>query len=263
MANSSFAIGNQTAFYVPPLLPFTFAVDQGFDAFEFFPDGGPQDHGWSAEDIGPNTRTFIRATAFEHEMRLSVHATLSAGLHSPAGRGALLRDLDLAHEIGAHVLNTHYDPRDPGLLAQNLRDIAGALDEAGLLLTLENTVETSPEDFNDLFARMPRGPFAMCLDIGHANLHRSTHNDYLGYLDRLSKAIPIAHVHAHENRGDADSHLPLFTGPAQQDPSGLEGLVSRLHQRKFSGSVILEQWPDPPALLVTARQRLRALIERL
>jgi sugar phosphate isomerase/epimerase len=262
MANSSFSIGNQTAFFVPPLLPFTFAIDQGFDAFEFFPDGGPQDHGWTAADIGPHTRAFIRATAFENDMRLSVHTTLGADLHSAVGREALFHDLDLAHEIGAHVLNTHFEARDPELQARDLQNMAGVLDEAGLVLTLENRVETSPEDFNNLFARLPRGPFAMCLDIGHANLHQSTHNDYLGYLDRLSKGIPIAHIHAHENHGDADSHLPLFTGPAQQDPSGLEGLVTRLHQRKFSGSVIMEQWPNPPALLVTARQRLRGLIER-
>jgi sugar phosphate isomerase/epimerase len=262
MANSSFWIGNQTAFFAPPLIPFNFAVDQGFDAFEFFPDGGPKAQGWSAADIGPNTRTFVRATAFEHDMRLSVHTTLSADLRSPAGREALFHDLTLAHEIGAHVLNTHFELRDPEQVARDLQGMAGVLDEAGLVLALENTVEASPEDFNNLFARLPRGPFAMCLDIGHANLHRSTRNDYLGYMDRLSQRIPIAHIHAHENRGDVDSHLPLFTGPAQQDSSGLQGLVTRLHQRDFSGSVIMEQWPAPPSLLVVARQRLRALIER-
>jgi sugar phosphate isomerase/epimerase len=260
MTESSFFIGNQTAFFVPPLLPFTFAVENGFDAFEFFPDGGPDDQGWSAADLGPRTRTFIRTTAYEREMRLSVHTNLATDLHSPAGRIALFRDLELAHEIGARVVNTHFEPRDPATLAHDLQNLAGFLHDADLLLTLENTVAVSPEDFNDLFSRLPSGPFGMCLDIGHANLHQSTHNDYLGYMDRLSKGIPIAHIHAHENCGDADSHLPLFTGPARQDPSGLQGLIDRLHHRGFSGSVILEQWPNPPALLVDARNRLQALM---
>ncbi len=261
MTDETFAIGNQTAFFVPPLLPFTFAIEKGFDAFEFFPDGGPEDHGWSAADLGPHARTFIRATAFEHDMRLSVHATLTADLHSTAGRAALMRDVELAHEIGAHVLNTHFEPRDPQWLAHDLQDISEILRAAGLVLTLENTVAVSPEDFNDLFARLPPGPFAMCLDIGHANLYQGTHNNYLGYLDRLSTTIPIVHIHAHENRGDADRHLPLFTGPSRQDPSGIQGLIERLRKRAFSGSVILEQWPDPPDLLVAARNELRALIE--
>jgi sugar phosphate isomerase/epimerase len=261
MAESSFSIGNQTAFFVPPLLPFDFAVEQGFDAFEFFPDGGPDDHGWSADDLNAKTRNLIRTTAFEHHIRLSVHTTLRADLHSPMGRSALFRDLDLARDIGARVLNTHFEPRDPQMLARDLTDLVGRLRAADMVMTLENTVSVSPEDFNDLFSRLPSGPFAMCLDIGHANLYQGTHNDYLGYLDRLSETIPIAHIHAHENRGDADSHLPLFTGPARQDPSGLRGLVDRLQQRGFSGSVILEQWPDPPQLLVAARDGLRALID--
>jgi sugar phosphate isomerase/epimerase len=262
MAEGSFSIGNQTAFFVPPMLPFGFAVEQGFEAFEFFPDDKPNDHGWSADDLGPRTRSFIRTTAVERGIRLSVHASLTADLHSPAGRSALFRDLTLAREIGARVLNLHFEARDPDGLARDLTDLVGVLRESDLLLTVENTVTASPEDFNDLFARLPDGPIAMCLDIGHANLYQGTRNDYVGYLDRLAKTIPIAHIHAHENRGDADSHLPLFTGPSQHNPSGLQGLIARLQRRGFSGSVILEQWPDPPHLLVAARDGLRALIER-
>jgi sugar phosphate isomerase/epimerase len=258
---SSFSIGNQTAFFAAPLLPFTFALQNGFDAFEFFPDDGPDNQGWSVADLGQQTRTFIRSTADERGIRLSVHTTLKADLHSVAGRTILLRDLEFAHDIGARVLNTHFEPRDPELLAHDMQDMAGLLREAELMLTLENTVAVTPEDFNDLFSRLSAGPFGMCLDIGHANLHQSTRNNYLGYVDRLSKNVPIAHVHAHENRGEADSHLPLFTGPARQDPSGLQGLIDRLRLRGFMGSVILEQWPDPPDLLLAARRNLRALID--
>jgi sugar phosphate isomerase/epimerase len=101
----------------------------------------------------------------------------------------------------------------------------------------------------------------LCLDIGHANLFEGTRNDYLGYLDRLSARVPIVHVHAHENRGDHDSHMTLFTGPAGENPLGIEGLVRRLIERSYSGSIIFEQWPRPASLLATARNRLRAIIE--
>src|SRR5208283_760872 len=88
----------------------------------------------------------------------------------------------------------------------------------------------------------------------------ATHNRYLEFVDRLDSRVPIIHAHLHENWGDADTHLPLFTGPAGRDDSGIRGLIERLRHRDFSGSIILEQWPDPPSLLNQARDRLLALL---
>ena len=96
----------------------------------------------------------------------------------------------------------------------------------------------------------------MCLDIGHANLCSATRNDYLRFLDELNSTIPLIHLHLHENWGDTDSHLTLFTGPAAQNDTGICGLVRRLKHRSFSGSAILEQWPQPASLLDQARERL-------
>ena len=120
---------------------------------------------------------------------------------------------------------------------------------------------TSPDDFNRLFRRLEDSGLApdqvgMCFDLGHANLWASTRNDYLLYLDRLEPYVPIIHVHAHENYGDSDTHLTLFTGPGRADELGILGFVSRLKARRFSGSVILEQWPHPRFLLNQARERL-------
>jgi sugar phosphate isomerase/epimerase len=100
----------------------------------------------------------------------------------------------------------------------------------------------------------------MCLDIGHANLCASTRNDYLGYLDRLDLRVPIIHLHVHENWGDCDSHLPLFTGPAGRDGAGVRGFIERIKRRNYSGSIILEQWPHPPSLLNQAREGLKQLL---
>ena len=100
----------------------------------------------------------------------------------------------------------------------------------------------------------------MCLDLGHANLCAATRNDYLQFVDRLASHVPIIHLHLHENYGDADTHLPLFTGPAGRDDAGIRGLLERLRRRRFSGSIILEQWPQPPSLLNQARDRLIRLL---
>src|SRR5262249_20995721 len=129
----------------------------------------------------------------------------------------------------------------------------------GLRLAIENSVHTSPNDFNQLFVELCRqipepqrdllGSVGMCLDIGHANLCAATRNDYLRFIDELDGSIPIIHLHLHENWGDSDSHLTLFTGPSAQNDLGVRGLIRRLKQRGFSGSAILEQWPQPPSLL--------------
>ncbi|MGB8294642.1 MAG: sugar phosphate isomerase/epimerase family protein [Polyangia bacterium] len=260
-------IGNQTAFFAAPLQPFAFAVEQGFDAFEFFPEGSTDGPSWSTADVRPEMRDFIREQAKRFDIRLSVHASLTADPRTPAGLRVLARDVAFAREIGAHVINLHLASADPEGFGRAALFLAAPLQAAGLQLSLENTIATAPEDINELFVQMRARDRArafaigLCLDIGHANLHASTRNDFLAYVDRLSPRVPIVHVHAHENRGDTDSHMTLFTGPAGQNTSGIEGLVHRLLQRGYSGSIIFEQWPYPSSLLSTARDRLRAIIE--
>src|SRR5207245_7618489 len=119
--------------------------------------------------------------------------------------------------------------------------LAERVEDARLQLSIENTPLTSPEHFNELFARLRAGRpittdhVGMCLDLGHANLCAATRNDYLKYLDQLDPNVPIFHLHLHENWGDFDSHLPLFTGPAGTDTSGVREFIARMQRRNYSG----------------------------
>jgi sugar phosphate isomerase/epimerase len=137
----------------------------------------------------------------------------------------------------------------------------------GVRLSVENVPQTLPDDVNAVFATLAKMPEAaegrigLCLDMGHANLCPATRNDYVAFVDQLDAQVPIIHWHVHENWGDRDSHLTLFTGPAGRDDSGLRRLVQRLIQRGFQGAAVLEQWPQPPELLLMARDNLRTMIE--
>src|SRR5512135_526095 len=220
------------------MAPFEFAVKNGFDAFEWFPDKNITGEGWLLSDISGETRSSIRQTAADNNMRLSVHAP--SGFVADAA--SLTDTLAFAADIGASLINIHlhFDTTYADF-ADSLRPFLVLTSEAGISLSVENTVITSPSDFNLFFRQLrtfPSGEIShvgMCLDVGHANLCSETQNDYLRFLDLLDDNIPIIHMHMHENYGDHDSHLTVFTGPAGRDASGIEGLIERLKRRTFSG----------------------------
>ncbi len=256
-------IGNQSAFSAGRLMdPFEYALANRFDAFEWFPDRKPDGTGWDESDLTPALRSDIRQAARANSVRLSVHARVRpASVDGPAEPVAPA-DLELAQDLGAEVLVVHLPP-EAGLpafapaLAPSLRWAVAH----GIRIAVENTPASTPDQFARLFAAVGKRAaselpaLGVCLDVGHANLCVSTRNDYLGYLDRVDAQVPIIHVHLHENWGEADTHLTLFTGPSQHNPS-VEALLRRLRKRGYTGSFILEQWPTPPALLNHARDRL-------
>jgi phosphoglucan,water dikinase len=261
-------IGNQTACWAAtPREPFDYAVASGFDAFEWFPDKKPNG-GWDESDLDGAQRFSLRETACGRGIRVSVHARWQANPLQPASHALFEKDLELARDLGAVLLNIHlYHEQGISAYVQAIRPLIRRTAEAGLQLAIENTPHHAPEDFNELFAQLRRldspavGRVGMCLDLGHANLCAATRNDYLQFVDRLAPQVPIIHLHLHENYGDADTHLPLFTGPAGRNDSGIRGLLTRLRQRQFAGSIILEQWPHPPSLLNQARDRLLRLLD--
>jgi sugar phosphate isomerase/epimerase len=263
-------IGNQTAFSAPSLeLPFEFAVAHGFDAFEWFPDRNESGMGWSETDLTEEQRAIIRDTALTQDISLSVHAPWWANPLNPEALGMLLKNIDFAQDIGASLFNIHLY-HDQGMAAY-VRAIAPVIDRLAsveIKLSIENTPITGPVDFEQLFGELEKHGLVgtlvgMCLDLGHANLCAATRNDYLKFMDLLVPDIPLIHVHLHENYGDRDNHLTVFSGPAAKESSGIEGFLARMSRRGFSGCIILEQWPEPPSLLLSARQRLIEMIGRV
>jgi sugar phosphate isomerase/epimerase len=273
--NDRIRIGNQTAISCADnFRPFHFAVENGFDAFEWFADKKERDDGtfagWDESDMDADTRRWIRETGGTRDILFTVHAPWQANPLDLGGISLLIRSVDFARDIGAELVNLHlYMDDGPQGYAQALEPVLRHAATAKMRISIENTPQTTPDDFNETFAclaklpDMPPGTVGMCLDIGHANLCPPTHNNFIRFLDLLADAVPLIHVHAHENRGDRDSHLTLFTGPSREDDAGIRAFVERLLRRSYRGAVILEQWPDPPQLLVEAATRLRAILEQI
>ena len=261
-------IGNQTSASASLVMqPFEYAVAHGFDAFEWFPDKKKSGEGWTEDEISKETRRAIKETAQAKDISLSVHAPLPSHPLKTSAKESFSKGLEFALDIGASLFNIHFDPGS-GIkaYAESILPLIEILSQRNIRLSLENTIDTTPEDFNELFTHIRDLPLpdissvGMCLDIGHANLCRRTRNDYLKYVDLLEPHVPIIHLHMHENYGDFDSHLTVFTGPSAKNTAGIEGLIKRLKDREFSGNIIFEQWPQPAELLDNARKRLIEII---
>jgi sugar phosphate isomerase/epimerase len=263
--SSRFRIGNQTSKHLADCLrPYHFALEHKMDAFEWFSDKGR--FGWSEDNHDDAARGRLKTEGHAHGVVFSVHAPYAASPLDAAGREAIAKSIAFAHAVGARVVNLHLFPeRGPRGFTGGLRPLVELARASGVMLSLENTPSTTPDDFNAVFTELHRdgaSPWVvgMCFDMGHANLCPATPCDYCGFIDQLGPQVPIIHWHAHENWGDRDSHLPLFTGPAATNDLGLRKLVERLLKRGFNGNVVLEQWPENPEVLVEARDRLRHLI---
>jgi len=265
-------IGNQTACSAShPMEPFNFAFDNSFDAFEWFsdkkfdPNGASR--GWEESDFNTQTRSELQKIGRDRDVLFSVHAPWQANPLHPDGERLLKQSLDFARDIGASLVNLHlYMENGAHYYVAAMFPILQYAKQLQLRVSIENTPLTSPADFNQVFAQfwssgdVDRSRVGMCLDFGHANLCNTTRNDFIRYIDELSLEVPIIHLHVHENYGDADTHLPLFTGPAGRDDTAIRAFLHRMRMRDYSGAMILEQWPQPPTLLCNAAQRLRSLL---
>ncbi|MCP4714810.1 MAG: sugar phosphate isomerase/epimerase, partial [Deltaproteobacteria bacterium] len=203
----------------------------------------------------------------KNNLRISVHVPWNANPLQPDAGRIISEHICFAKDMGASLINIHlYTDSGIDAFIESIIPYFDDLAQNRISLAIENTPLTTPDNFNELFEKILKSGHpalsnaGMCLDIGHANLCSPTINDYIRYLDLLEPHVPINHVHLHENYGDCDSHLCLFTGPSAQNTDGISLLIRRLHGRHFNGSLILEQWPEHPALLKQAVTRLRRML---
>ena len=260
------AVGNQTAQSAAHWLdPYRFAQRHGFGLFEWFSDRkGAQ--GWDFSLCDVACRKALAQQAHSSGMLFTIHAPWDTEPAGHEGRLRLRSGIEFAADVGARLVVVHLPgPQDEARWIDGMKAPLLWASEASVVLALENTPATSPADCERVFAALRRqygskAPMGLCFDMGHANLCPATRNDYVGFVDALSPEVNVVHAHMHENWGQTDEHRVLFTGPAAHDPRGISMLVERLLRRGYAGGFVLEQWPDPPELLLAAAERLRGLL---
>lgn len=129
--------------------------------------------------------------------------------------------IDLAARLGIRDMVVHcgsksnpYVPREVAfdLAQQTLQTVGAAAEEAGVAMLLENTCwgETSilrtPQDLVNLAGSCPSST-QLLLDTGHAAIWGVSPAECArAWLPRLGQ------IHAHDNHGEHDEHLPLGEG---------------------------------------------------
>lgn len=101
--------------------------------------------------------------------------------------------------------------REYGL--KSLRTIVEKAEALGLCLCLENMFPrtnslVNPDEFQTVFDMFPA--LKLTLDLGHAHIGSRGERRALEFLDRFPDRL--AHVHASDNFGKDDNHLPIGAG---------------------------------------------------
>jgi sugar phosphate isomerase/epimerase len=206
----------------------------------------------------------------------SVHAPFAeridiTALDAEARRRAsheIERAVEAAARLGARYFVLHPGPERSGLprserldrmenAAAVLNGIAAYCRSAGIGLVLENMLphlfSGHVRDLLWLLGALETAEVGVCLDTGHAFLSGDLHT----VAHKLSGHLWM--IHASDNRGTFDDHLPPGDGQIPWEP-----LVRQLGGTGFHGSFVLEiAGGDDAAAVLAGAQRGRAFLRRL
>jgi len=129
--------------------------------------------------------------------------------------------------VGMQLPDLAFDQQVLGL--RRLADFAG---DYGITIGLENMVNMPhifgkhAHELSRIVSAVDRDNIGMVLDIGHAHTNHAT-GEFLDIIDK------VVHVHAHDNDGSKDEHLPIGRGTVDWKP-----VMEKL--RNFRGRVVTE-----------------------
>ncbi len=186
----------------------------GFDFLELAVEGPRAD-----PDAIASKKKAILDKLYSYDMALLAHLPWFFEIGHPyqSVRRAYVEEafkvVDIAHELGAEKLGLHINVpkgRFPDKLEYNLRsldEIRGRAAEYGLEVCVEN-LDLKTFDVED-FRRILGLGVGLLWDIGHANMRVTREEDIFLLLEFRDKLL---HVHAHDNYGGEDLHLPIGAG---------------------------------------------------
>lgn len=182
-----------------------------------------------------------------------------------ASLNEVLKSLEVAAELRAMKVVLHPSPHR-GLSVfvidqarqyalRSLETIVNKADQVELPLCLENMFPQSnslvnPEDFDEVFERFPN--LRMTLDTGHAHIESKADSKMLAFIERFPDRI--YHVHANDNLGKEDNHLPIGAGTID-----FPKIVKALKSIGYDETITLEVFSKDREYLSISLRKLKSL----
>ncbi|MBN2034244.1 MAG: sugar phosphate isomerase/epimerase [Deltaproteobacteria bacterium] len=153
--------------------------------------------------------------------------------------------------LGQMVRNTaeDYALRSLDVIVEKAHDL-------GLCLCLENMFPEAnwlvePEEFVEILAKFPT--LNLTLDTGHAHMRDLEGTRCLRFIDMFPNRI--GHIHASDNFGREDSHLPLGTGSVD-----FQAITKSLRSIGYNDTVTLEVFSRDRDYLKISREKLKEMM---
>lgn len=200
--------------------------------------------------------TFVSTADLTDSLRETSLSEVLESLKVAADLGPLKVVLHPSH-IGG--LSVFVIDQAKGYALESLDAIVEKADKLGLCLCIENMFPRSrslvnPEDFVEIFERFPT--LKLTLDTGHAHIKGRGGKKTLDFIQRFHDRI--AHIHANDNFGDEDSHLPIGAGTID-----FQGIIKALKGIGYDGTVTLEVFSRDRDYLRISREKLAAMVAAL
>jgi sugar phosphate isomerase/epimerase len=246
------------------------AAELGFDYLELAMDP-PQAH----HEVVRKQKKALSKALESAGMKLLCHLPIFVNPADPtpsireASLNEVLESLAVAAELQSLKVVLHPSHfKGPGLwaidqLRENARTsleiIIQKADELGICVCIENLFPqlnslTEPDDFIGIFKRFPN--LKMTLDIGHANIRNGEGNRNIQFIDRFPDRI--GHIHASDNSGNGDDHLPIGTGTVD-----FPKIVEALRGIGYQETVTFEVFSRDKDYLKISREKFAAMYGQL
>ncbi len=142
-----------------------------------------------------------------------------------------------------------------------LKSIEAILKKAnslGMTLCIENMFPqanflTQPQEFQGVFESFPE--IRLALDIGHANLGGNK-NSAIEFIQRYG--YRIGHIHANDNFGKEDNHLPIGAGLID-----FEKILKTLKETSYDDTITLEVFSRDRDYLRISKEKIQKIWDNL
>ncbi len=140
--------------------------------------------------------------------------------------------------------------------ARSLEAIVERADQLGLTVCLENMFPRSnslcePADFVEVFEKYPA--LKLTLDTGHANIGSRGDKRTLEFIRLFPERI--GHIHANDNFGKEDNHLPIGTGTID-----FPRIVKAIKAAGYDDTVTFEVFSRDRDYLNISREKFAAMV---